>query len=62
MTIHQIRRLIRLHERATLHANEYRRLSGDLGAQSKARRHLEKADRLHLQVRSLIKDCAVAKV
>jgi len=56
MTIHQVRRLIRLHEKATRHSNEYRRLSGDLSGQSKALRHLEKADRLYSQVRALIRD------
>jgi hypothetical protein len=58
MTIHQVRRLIRLHEKATRHSNEYKKLSGDMSAQSKALRHLDKADRLYFQVRTLIRDCA----
>jgi len=58
MTIHQVKRLIRLHEKATRHANEYKRLSGNLRAQEKAREHLEKAERLYSQVRTLIKECA----
>ena len=62
MTIHQVRRIIRLHEKATRHSNEYKKLLGDLGARAKALRHLEQADRLHFQVRGLIRDCASAKV
>lgn len=56
MTIHKVRRLIRLHEKATRHLDEYKRLAGDLGAQSKALKHQEKAERLHSQVRALIRD------
>ena len=62
MTIHQVRRLIRLHEKATRHSNEYKKLSGDMSAQSKALGHLDKADRLYSQVRTLIRDCASVKV
>ncbi len=47
-------RLIRLHQRAEQHANEYRRLSRDLGTRSKALRHLQKAERLYSHVRELI--------
>jgi hypothetical protein len=56
MTVHKIRRLIRLHEKAKHHTNQYKRLSGDLCAQGKALKHLDKAERLHCQVRSLIRD------
>jgi hypothetical protein len=62
MTIHQVRRLIRLHEKATKHSDKYKRLAGDLSAQSKALGHLDKADRLYSQVRTLIRDCASVKV
>lgn len=44
MTYCQIRRLVRLHEKATQHARNYKKLSGDLGAQSKALYHLRKAE------------------
>ena len=56
MTKHQVKRLIRLHEKATRHANEYKRLSRDLNEQSKALEHLEKAERLCSQVRAQIID------
>jgi len=56
MPIHQVKRLIRLHEKATRHAKEYKRLSGDPSRQSNALRHLDKADRLYFQVRALIRD------
>lgn len=52
MTVHQMRRLIRLHEKASLHSNEYKRLSVEqsLGAQSEAIGHLRKAERIYSQV------------
>jgi hypothetical protein len=56
MTLIQIKRLIRLHERAERHTNEYRRFSADLGTQSKALCHLRKAERLYSQIAVLIRD------
>ncbi|MGC9196632.1 MAG: hypothetical protein ACP5IL_14445 [Syntrophobacteraceae bacterium] len=47
-------RLIRLHQRAEQHANEYRRLSRNLSTHSKALHHLRKAERLYSHVRELI--------
>jgi hypothetical protein len=49
-------RLIRLHQRAEQHTNEYRRLSRDLSTHSKALKHLRKAERLYCHVRELIED------
>ncbi|MDR3568392.1 MAG: hypothetical protein P4L43_10220 [Syntrophobacteraceae bacterium] len=57
MTAEQKTRLIRLHQRAEQHANEYKRLSRDRGAPSKALRHLRKAERLYSHVRDLIIAC-----
>ena len=62
MNFYQISRLIRLHEKATRHSDEYKRLSEDLYAQSKAIRHLRKAEQFYSQVRGLIRDCASVKV
>ena len=56
MSFHQIQRLIRLHEKAERHSNEYKRLLGDRSAQSKALWHLQKAERLYSQVSGLIRD------
>lgn len=56
MACHQIDRLIRLHEKAEWHSNEYKRLLRDCRAQSKALRHLQKAERLYSQVSGLIRD------
>ncbi len=56
MTYCQIRRLVRLHEKATQHARNYKKLSGDLGAQSKALYHLRKAELLYRQVSGLIRN------
>ncbi len=60
MTVHQARRLIRLYEKAELHAVAYRRLSMERSAQSKALRHLEKSERFYSQVRGLLRDCSSA--
>ena len=56
MTFIQIKRLIRLHEKAERHSNEYKRFSADLGTQSKALSHLKKAERLYSQIALLIRD------
>jgi hypothetical protein len=56
MACHQMARLIRLHEKAERHSNEYKRLLGGCGTQSKALWHLRKAERLYSQVSSLIRD------
>lgn len=61
MTAEQKERLIRLHQRAEQHANEYRRLSRDAGTQSMALRHLRKAERLCGYVRDLISGCAAGE-
>ncbi len=58
MARHQMARLIRLHKKAERHSNEYKRLLGDRSAQSKALRHLQKAERLYSQVSDLIRDVA----
>ncbi len=54
MTAEQKLRLIRLHQRAEQHSNEYKRLSLDRGTRSKALKHLRKAERLYSRVRDLI--------
>jgi hypothetical protein len=60
MSSYQIHRLVRLHKKAERHSNEYRKLLGDCGAQSKALWHLRKAERLYSQVAGLIRDFASA--
>jgi hypothetical protein len=52
----QIRRLVRLHEKAMQHSEDYKKLSGDLSAQSKALNHLRKAERLYREISGIIKD------
>jgi hypothetical protein len=54
--ISSIRRLVRLHEKATLHTKNYKKLSGDLGAQSKALNHLRKAELLYSQISGIMRD------
>ncbi|MFZ0930110.1 MAG: hypothetical protein WAN11_16005 [Syntrophobacteraceae bacterium] len=56
MTYRQIRRLVRLHEKATRHSENYKKLSRDRSAQSKALDHLMKAERLYRQVSGMIRD------
>ena len=56
MKFHQIRRLIRLHEKAEWHSNEYKRLLRERRAQFKAFRHLQEAQRLYSQISRLIRD------
>jgi hypothetical protein len=60
MSSYQIHQLVRLHKKAERHSNEYKRLLGDLSAQSKALGHLQKAERLYYQVSCLIRDFASA--
>jgi hypothetical protein len=60
MTYSQIRRLVRLHEKASRHSENYKKLSKDSGAQSKALDHLMKAERLYRQVSDMIKDMSSA--
>jgi hypothetical protein len=55
MTIHRVRRLIHLHENATRHSNEYKRLSKDPSAQRESLRHLKISERLFSQVSYLIR-------
>jgi hypothetical protein len=62
MTLIQIRRLIRLQERAERHSNEYKRFSGDLSRQSKALDHLRKAERLYSQIANLIRESTAMNV
>ena len=57
MTADQKAQLIRLHQRAEQHANEYKRLSRDKSTQSKALKHLQKAERLCSRVRELLVAC-----
>jgi len=61
MTLFQIKRLIRLHERAERHSNEYKKFSADLSTQSKALCHLRKAERLYAQIANLIKNITVVQ-
>lgn len=56
MACHQRDRLIGLHKKAAWHSNEYKRLLRDCGVQSKARGHLQKAERLCSQVSGLLGD------
>jgi hypothetical protein len=61
MTYSKIRRLVRLHEKATRHSENYKKLSEDPRAKSKALDHLKKAERLYRQVSSLIRDISAAQ-
>jgi len=62
MTLFQIKRLIRLHEKAERHSNEYKRFSADLSTQSKALCHLRKAERLYSQIAGLIRESSLVQV
>ena len=62
MTFSQVKRLIRLHEKAEKHSSEYRRFSGIEGTQSKALFHLQKAERLYSQILYIIKDSTPVSV
>jgi hypothetical protein len=54
MTAYQAGRLIRLHQRAEHHANEYKRLSVD-SSSAKATEHLRKVEKLFSQIRDIIR-------
>ena len=56
MASSSVRYLACLHERAQRHANEYKTLSGNRGARSKALEHLRKAEQLYYRVSCLIRD------
>ena len=56
MSFHQIQRLIRLHEKAEQHSNEYKRLLGNHSAQAKALWHLQKSELLYSQISGIIKN------
>jgi len=62
MTYCQIRRLVRLHKKATKHWDNYKKLSGDQSGQPKALDHLMKADRLNRQISGMIRDISSAQV
>jgi hypothetical protein len=52
----QVRRLVRLHEKAARHMENYNKLSKSPGAPSKALDHLRKAERLHSQISGIMRD------
>jgi hypothetical protein len=52
----QIRRVVRLHEKATRHSENYKKLSEDLSAQTRALNHLRKAERFYSQISAIIRD------
>ncbi len=54
--ISSIRRLVHLHEKAMRHSENYKKLSGDRSAQSKALNHLRKAEQLYSQISGIIRD------
>ena len=56
MTYSQIRRLIRLHQKAEWHTSEYKRLLQIRSARWKALRHLQKAEQLYFQISRIIRD------
>jgi len=56
MTYCQVRRLVRLHEKATRHSENYKKLSTDLSEESKALEHLMKAERLYRQISGIIRN------
>lgn len=59
MGTHQkITQLLRLHDSAEYHSNEYKRLLGSRGKESKARCHLLKAEQLHSRISCFIRDFA----
>jgi hypothetical protein len=55
MTYSEIRRLLRLHERAQQHACESKKLAGNPGSQSKALWHMKRSQALCLQVSAMIR-------
>lgn len=56
MTSRKVSRLVLLHERAKRHYASYKKLSGDLSAQSKALDHLREAERLYCQISGIMRD------
>jgi hypothetical protein len=62
MTYCQIRRLVRLHKKATRHWENYKKLSRGQSGQSKALNHLMKADRFNRQISGMIRDISSAQV
>jgi|GEM_PF-1236846 hypothetical protein len=56
MTYTQVRRLVRLHEKAEWHTNGYKRLLQIRSARSRALRHLQKAEQLYFQISRIIRD------
>ncbi len=60
MTIYHIRRLVRLHQKAERHENEYKKLLGEPSALSKAFWHKRKSEQLYSQVSGLIRNFAAA--
>ena len=60
MTIYHIRRLVRLHQKAERHENEYKKLLRDPISLSKAFRHKQKSEQLYSQVSGLIRNFAPA--
>ncbi len=61
MTYCQVRRLVRLHEKATRHSENYKKLAGEPSAQSKALDHLKKAERLYREISGLIRNVNAAR-
>jgi hypothetical protein len=57
----KVRRLVLLHEKTERHYANYRELSQDLSAQSKALDHLRKAERLYRQISGIIRDINLAQ-
>ena len=56
MASYQVGDLIRLHERAQRHANEYRVLCKDQSTEMQALEHLKKAERLYFKISAIIRD------
>jgi hypothetical protein len=61
MTVHNIRRLVSLHEKAERHENEYRKLLMEPSARSKALWHKRKSEQLYSQVSGLIRATSATK-
>ena len=56
MTSYHIKQLICLHKKATWHRENYKKLSGDPSAQSKALDHKWEAERIYSRISSIIRD------
>jgi acetyl-CoA carboxylase alpha subunit len=59
MTYFQICRLVRLHEKATRHSENYKKLFGDPSSQSKALKHMRQAKRLYCQISGIIREISL---